>query len=1840
MPFHRPDILAEVLRSHANRQPSARACHFLSASEGEESTLTFAELDLKARALAAEMQSQQCAAERAVMVYPAGLAFVVAFWGCIYSETIAVPVAWRANGKGRDNIRRVIADCSARYILTVSALRDTLQRVLEDGNLASTVTIIETDQISDAAAVAWRRPSTRADTLALLQYTSGSTLDPRGVMVTNANLLANLEVMRVAYGQDQQSVFVSWLPHFHDLGLIGMLLHAAYVGAPCVVMAPQSFLQKPVRWLRAISQYRGTITAAPNFAYELCSDRIGDSDKAGLDLRNWRVAANAAEPVRRQTMVRFIESFGPHGFRFDAFYPSYGLAEATLLVSSARFDPNAAPLEVDERELGRGRAVVATEEGHRVSLIDVGRGPGEAIVVNPDTARRCNDNEVGEIWVGGPSATQGYWGQEESAESVFRARPIDDSQHYLRTGDLGIVRNGNLYVTGRKKGIIIIGGVNYYPQEIERTALECHPDLLTRSAAAFPIQHDGTESLAVVFEVPRQHSPEEASELVSAVRSAIAQEHELEAALVVATRFGRVPKSSSGKVQRAKCRDAWLDGSLPIVASWQKSSDAARRQAGGRAVETPVPAASAADIRAWLINKIAEVLSLSPEALDTREPLARYGMTSIRSVSLSGELSDWLGRPLPATLLYDHPTIDKIAAYLSGDAPPVLPAASVRPAVPIAVLGYAGRFPGASTPEDLWTLLIEGREAITDVPRYRWSVDSLFDADPLARGKVYTRRGGFIEAVDEFDHDFFGISLSEARSLDPQQRILLQSTVEALERSGRPLDTLHGSATGVFIGICGNDYARHHLNSDDMARIDEFSLGGVSQSFAAGRIAYALGLHGPALAIDTACSSSLSAIHLAAQSLGNRECDLAIAGGVNLNLFPHVSVSLSRLRALSPGGRSKVFDAEADGYVRSEGCGVVVLKRLDDALTDGDSVRAVIAGSAMSQDGRSNGLMAPNKSAQEAVLRAAIARAGVRPDDVAYVEAHGTGTALGDPIEVAALAAVLCEGRGPDKPLLIGSLKANIGHTEAAAGIAGLIKAMLVLEHRTIPPQINISRPNPHIPWDDIALDVPRKSVSLPASNGRSSVGVSSFGLSGTNVHVVLQGPRVVKSAPAQTDRPVHVLTLSARSEAVLNRMRRRLADWLADNRHLSLADICHSQNVGRAAMDYRCAFIGSSHDELIALLGSTTVLSDCSFAGRRGNLANARLLLALTGEGPGSLDFIRELYETCTTFREAFHRIEPGGPAAAAARDSASGVLAAEYGIATLLRACARGLDSFVSDGRGRVIEKLLTGAISPDQTRELAEAGAAETSGVSAHHADGAIVLRCDCDSWHSLLGMLANLYVSGHSVDWAELDRGLPRQHLILPTYPFATTQIRYLQATPQKSASAATAFPGDRRRSPLHDAIVFETHLRSDHPVYDAHKIAGAVVLPASAHVAMAIAGALQTFGSDTCALQDVVFRQPAILTHDEQRCLQIIFKWENEREAAFEVCSIDGGTVWTTHASGRALALEATNGLEASPHQFARGANGSLHLEADDFYAALGQMGFELKRPFRWNDIVWKGNDAAYSVMRKPDSADSIDRYPLHPGLIDSLFQLVRGLFPFDGSFDQLYVPLGIARFEFFAPIRDTPARARASSNEAIPNGSFPEALTADLELFDASGILRARVQRLALKRADKAVLLGKAQDVAVDSVQPILAGPRIDVDSLRALDVVLRAAEITDLVRRVTALTLGEKPDANIPKNRPFQELGMTSLMALDLTQALGTSVGHTLPSTLLFDHPNIEALARYVEGLLFPGDGSDGQAIGSSEEDSVLSEVIDLSDSEIEAMVNREFQRLSASGALDEGSP
>ena len=579
---------------------------------------------------------------------------------------------------------------------------------------------------------------------------------------------------------------------------------------------------------------------------------------------------------------------------------------------------------------------------------------------------------------------------------------------------------------------------------------------------------------------------------------------------------------------------------------------------------------------------------------DAEAPLGAHrgffevGMDSLMAVELSRRLGRRLDLPLPPTLAFDHPDIASMTAFLLQELElePVEPAAAasaVERDDPVAIVAMACRFPGADTPEALWALLERGEHVHREVPGDRWDIDAWYappgstptDTRTPTR-RMYVRGGGFLERIDAFDPEFFGISPREAASLDPQQRLLLEVCWEALERGGFATSALRGSRTGVFVGITDRGYLDRFQRPGRTRYPDAWSGTGNDPSFAPGRVAHALGLQGPVLALDTTCSSSLVALHLAARALTEGECDAALAGGVSLMLLPDDTAYLCALGALSPTERCHTFDAAADGYARAEGCGMVLLKRLSDAERDGDTVLAVLRGSAVNHDGASAGLTVPNGAAQQAVLREALARSGASPWDVGYLEAHGTGTSLGDPIEVRAATAVYGERRG--RPALhLGALKANLGHLELAAGVASVIKTVMVLQQQRIPPQ-PLQQLNPNIVLDGATVS----TRAVPWPEGTRLAAVSAFGLSGTNAHVLLsRGPEADLPTSTARERPVHLLGLSARSEASLRQLAERLGPVWAQHPLPTVAASLHA----RQTFEVRAAVVAADAREAAAQL-------------------------------------------------------------------------------------------------------------------------------------------------------------------------------------------------------------------------------------------------------------------------------------------------------------------------------------------------------------------------------------------------------------------------------------------------------------------------------------------------------------------------------------------------------------------------------------------------------------------------------------------------------------------------------
>ncbi|MFE6622429.1 SDR family NAD(P)-dependent oxidoreductase [Streptomyces sp. NPDC057740] len=664
----------------------------------------------------------------------------------------------------------------------------------------------------------------------------------------------------------------------------------------------------------------------------------------------------------------------------------------------------------------------------------------------------------------------------------------------------------------------------------------------------------------------------------------------------------------------------------------------------------PEPSLTTPDgVRAWLESAVAEAAGLDPTAVDPERPIAELGLGSRLLVTLAADLSAATGRTLDPSLIFNHPTIATLAHAVFDETPTRVPATAPsvdrRPARAdddIAIISMACRFPGgADHPEALWRLLATGEDAVTDVPAGRWDTRGLHDPDPDATGKAYSLRGGYLAGIDRFDAAFFGISPREAAAMDPQQRLLLETSWEAIERAGIVPDTLNGSSTGVYVGLYDSGY----LASAALDQLDGHVGTGSAASVASGRIAYILGLQGPAVTVDTACSSSLVALHLAARALAGGECDLALAGGASLLVTPRGHVEFSRLRGLSPSGRCSPFSADADGVVWAEGCGVVLLKRLADARRDGDRILAVVKGSAINQDGRSQGLSAPNGPAQERVVRAALDAAGIQPHDLDHIEAHGTGTPLGDPIEAGALAAVFGPDRPADRALGVGSLKSNIGHTQAAAGIAGVIKTVLALGHERIPVSLHAETPTEHIDWAHSGLRLLDQPQSWPRRPERvRRAGVSAFGISGTNAHVVLEeAPEEQPVEPAADLLGATLFPLSARTLPALRAQAGRLLENLEQQPEPPLPAVAATLAHHRTHFEHRAVVHAGDRAELLTALRELAEGRPDTelITGPEHALTTGKLAFVFPGQGSQWSGMARDLLDRDPVFADELDRCD-----------------------------------------------------------------------------------------------------------------------------------------------------------------------------------------------------------------------------------------------------------------------------------------------------------------------------------------------------------------------------------------------------------------------------------------------------------------------------------------------------------------------------------------------------------------------------------------------------------------------
>ncbi len=654
--------LVDVLQWRAQYQPNHLAFQFLVDGEGEIETITYQELDQEARAIAAQLQQMHLAGERVLMFYPSGLPFVTALMGCLYAGVIAVPAYPPNDNRFLARIQSMTQSANARAILTTNEVHNRLTQRFTETSVVHQLTTVITDTIPQQMAGKFRPETIAPESVAFLQYTSGSTAQPKGVIVTHGNIMANQIMIQRAFENHDQMIVGGWLPLFHDMGLTAILFQPLYLGVPSIFMSPVDFIRKPIRWLQAISRYKITTTGGPNFAYELCLTHTSEAERQGLDLSHWEVAFNGAEPVRQHTLQRFLQTFAPYGLRRAALFPCYGMAETTLLVSGQRDALTC--LYVDGLRLQQNQVRVLDEAAPGSKpLVACGRTDWldqEVLIVNPETHEVCPEDTVGEIWIAGSHVAKGYWNNPEATRETFAAYTANPRRGpFLRSGDLGFVYDGQLYVAGRRKDLIIIRGRNYYPQDIEQVVEQVQPAIFPSSVAAFSVDVADEEKLVVVAEVDRAYVPGLNAELLARpIVRAVSQKFELALHEIVFLQPTTLPKTSSGKLKRGLTRQKYLENKLEALDAWRSGPAAAAVAQVADAVGLQRQLED--EIQQWLAQRLEQ----TPHAIDKTTPLASFGLDSITVIELSVKLEKMIGQSIPETIIYDYPNIAELAAYL------------------------------------------------------------------------------------------------------------------------------------------------------------------------------------------------------------------------------------------------------------------------------------------------------------------------------------------------------------------------------------------------------------------------------------------------------------------------------------------------------------------------------------------------------------------------------------------------------------------------------------------------------------------------------------------------------------------------------------------------------------------------------------------------------------------------------------------------------------------------------------------------------------------------------------------------------------------------------------------------------------------------------------------------------------------------------------------------------------------------------------------------------------------------------------------------------------------------
>lgn len=1175
--------------------------------------------------------------------------FIYAFWACVHEQCIAIPVD--SNNKKNGN---AVMDLVMKKLESVYMFYDS-DDLVGDKSIKGIDIRSEKEAMIVCEDVPSLPDNLSSDDIVYILFSSGTTGEPNGVMISKSNISASVKGIIEHYELTNEDRYLSWSPLSYCYGLIPFHILPIFIQASQCFMASNYYVQSPLAWLDLVDEFRATRISSIPFALRHFINIYNNTGiKPNWDLTMVKSMYIGGEQVNSLLCKEFTEITDQFGLNIDKIYPVYGLSESTMFCVGNKlgYTASAFVLNSDSLEIGKEISCrVVTDEHEKDAFLEMGHqlSTVEVKICGID-GEALPEDHLGYVYAGGPCITKGYFKNEEKTNEI-----IKDGK-WLYTGDVGFLHNGSLIIVGREKELVVSNAKKYSSNTIENIINltdETRPYGIGIVCNGNKIKNDSEKVIVFFEQAEKLWTDKELREFISygeRVKAAVYDAIGLiiDEVLVVE----KFPRTSSGKVFRRQMEREYslgrFDGFIERITNMDMNKETIAA-AEGKKMEYSKESVSV---------KIADILNemFQIEITNYDKSFTECGIISINIPPFVERLNEEFNLDIQVSAIFSYSNLSLLAQYIYDLLNDTVEYSNEdvendTEDDKIAIVGMSCRFPaGSNNIDSFWKALVSGTDGIVDIPSDRWDVEKYYSEDENEPGKMYCNKGGYLDYnVNSFDAGLFNVTPQEAQNLDPQQRLLLELVWEAFENAGMNIRQYYGSDTGVYLGISSNEFSLAGIYSGDPSNIGPYSLTGGSFSTICGRVSYLFGFEGPCFSVDTACSSALTALHLACNAIKSGETSMAVVAGVNLLLSPVINIAFSKLHATSKDGTCKSFDDSANGYGRAEGGGVILVKKLSDAIRDKDEILGVIVGSGINQDGRSNGLTAPNGASQAKLMKRVLRTAKLRSDDIDYVEMHGTGTPLGDPIEVNAVAEIY--GANRTHPLKIGSVKSNIGHLEPAAGMASIIKVLLALRHDVIPANLHFNMPNSFIPWDKIPVEVVDKKTTWLKSEKLRCAAVNGFGFGGSNAHVIIEEFREATPAVTVTNDSVpegldYILKISAKTQKSLRNYMFNYVSSLEACKDEEFTDFLYTVNRGRVDFHYRMAITAKSRTEMISnlkaiMIGGAPAGAYNNFMDHSSYRKERKVVMMFTGQGSQYISMGKKLYEANPVFRESMLRCD-----------------------------------------------------------------------------------------------------------------------------------------------------------------------------------------------------------------------------------------------------------------------------------------------------------------------------------------------------------------------------------------------------------------------------------------------------------------------------------------------------------------------------------------------------------------------------------------------------------------------